>query len=462
MNKCVAWVVVLLAIVSTSVVETAAQGDLSSEPWERIQDPVEVGFSREGLDRVDAYARSLNSHGIVVIVGGRLLFEYGDIEEVSYVASVRKSILSMLYGNYVAEGAIDLDLTLEDLEIDDVDGLLPIEKRATVEDLLTVRSGVFHAASNPGGYLEYAPPRGSQEPGTYMLYANWDFNAAGTIFEQLTGKNIFDAVSTDLAQPLGLQDWNRDRHQKSGDASQSVHLAYHMWFSTRDMARLGELMLREGLWKGEQVIPSDWVKRTVSVFTPSEEMNPSELRGGEFGYGHMWWVWDGPLVPCAFEGAYSANGAYGQYITIIPKLDMVVAHKTVPPRRTSRTHYAGILNRLVAAKITPVCSDPSRPQALDATVHRLEVNLPESVLQTYVGVYQFESGLLITVTVEEGTLWAQATGQDRHQMFAEWEGEFFLKDVDLQASFTKDESGKVVGLVTRKNGRSYVGTRVRN
>lgn len=54
------------------------------------------------------------------------------------------------------------------------------------------------------------------------------------------------------------------------------------------------------------------------------------------GYGYMWWVWDGPDVVGAFEGAYSGRGAYGQDITVLPALDMVVAHKTAlrPDRQT--------------------------------------------------------------------------------------------------------------------------------
>ncbi len=252
------------------------------------------------------------------------MWEYGDTTRLSYIASVRKSILAMLYGNYVANGTINLNSTLADLGMDDVQGLLPIEKRAEVKDLLAARSGVYHPASNPGGNLSDAPARGSQEPGSYYLYSNWDFNAAGAVFEQLTGNNIYDALSTDLAGPLGFEHWNRSLHRKSGDTSRSVNQAYHMVLSTRDMARIGELMLQEGNWRGVQLVPRDWVKTIISVTTPSEKMNPEYNRNGEFGFGYMWWVWDGERVDCPFEGAYTARGAYGQYITVIPKLNMVV------------------------------------------------------------------------------------------------------------------------------------------
>ena len=182
----------------------------------------------------------------MAVVGGRALYEYGDLTTVSYLASVRKSVLAMLFGKYVANGTIKLNKTLADLKIDDIGGLLPIERTATVADLLGARSGVYHEASNPGDNLADAPPRGSQKPGTYFLYSNWDFNALGTIFEQETGQNIYDALEKDIVRPIGMRDFDRARTSRTGDATRSQHLAYHMNFSTRDMARIGYVMLRNG------------------------------------------------------------------------------------------------------------------------------------------------------------------------------------------------------------------------
>ncbi|MDX1578261.1 MAG: serine hydrolase, partial [Gemmatimonadota bacterium] len=234
-------------------------------------------------------------------------------------------------------------------------GLLPIERRATVFDLITARSGIYHPASNAGDNSADAPPRGSQEPGSYFLYNNWDFNAAGAAFELMTGRAIYDALQSDLAEPLEMQDFDRDRQRKSGDAERSRNMAYHMWLSTRDMARIGYLMLRDGSWRGEPVIPAEWAARIRSVVTPHDEMNPEDLRGGEFGYGIMWWIWDAPDIPRALRGAYTARGAYGQYITVIPALDMVVAHKTVPRDRTGWSDYRGILTRLIDARCEGSC-----------------------------------------------------------------------------------------------------------
>ncbi|MEE8377108.1 MAG: serine hydrolase [Candidatus Aminicenantaceae bacterium] len=324
-------------------------GDL----WERIADPSSVGYSAEGLEKVREYTKTIDTTSLLIIVGGKVLFEYGDLEKLSYLASCRKSILSILYGKYVFDGTIRLNTTLEDLGITDIGGLLDVEKKATIDHLITARSGIYHPASNSGDNTADAPPRGSQQPGEYFLYNNWDFNLAGYIFEKLTHQIIYDSLEHDLAIPLNMQDFNRLGQKKSGNLTKSLYPAYHIWLSTRDMARIGYLMLRDGIWNGRQVVPTSWVKRIRRVKTPVEEMNPAPYKEGSFGYGYMWWVWDGPKAGPHFKGAYTASGAYGQYITVLPVLDMVIAHKTVVPpykRRVTMGQYRGIFERLIEAK----------------------------------------------------------------------------------------------------------------
>lgn len=315
------------------------------------------GWTADGVRAAWEYLRdSSNATGVVVVDRGRVVLRFGDIEELSYVASVRKSILAMLYGPWVANGTIDLERTLGELGMDDVGGLFEREKQATVHHLITARSGVYHPASNSGDDLANAPPRGSQPPGTYMLYSNWDFNAAGWAFELMTGVDIYDALERQLAVPLEFEDWDRARQQKSGNLEISRYPAYHMWFSTRDMARLGYLALREGRWRDRRVVPRDWMRRITSVVTPLAAMNPPQRRDGYFGYGYMWWVFDGPRATGPFAGAYTALGAWGQWITVLPAVDLVVAVKTKSAyaRTTSWRSWARLLELLLEAKGVPI------------------------------------------------------------------------------------------------------------
>jgi CubicO group peptidase (beta-lactamase class C family) len=281
-----------------------------------------------------------------------VIFEYGNLDTLSYLASVRKSILAMIYGNYVASGKIRLNKTLKEVGITDHQGLSELEQTATIFDLLNARSGIYHPASNSGDDTQYAPPRGSQKPGTYYLYNNWDFNAVGTAFEKETGIDIFDALQKDIAEPIGMQDFRRDAQRKQGNLNTSMHPAYHMYLSVRDMARVGYLMLRQGNWNGKQVVPRDWVRTITTPVTKVSEMNPPNRRNGRWGYSHLWWIWDGAQATGAYVGAYTGLGAVGQHITVLPALDMVLAHKTAPRSGASVSHeqFMGIVDMVVKSK----------------------------------------------------------------------------------------------------------------
>ena len=309
--------------------------------WEHVATPEAAGFSSAKLDVLRSWMKTQTSTAMMVSVGGRVLFEYGDVKHVSVLASARKSVLGMLYGKYLGMnmemGTITLNKTVEELGLDDVQKFLPIEKKATLRDLLLSRSGVYHPVGEEDP-KNMCPARGSQAPGTFFCYNNWDFDAAGTAFEKLAGKNIYDALESDFARPIGMQDFERARQKKDTGMPHSVHPLYHMYLSTRDMARLGLLMLRGGNWDGKQLIHPNWVNFMTTLVTPVNELFPSGFRNEaerndwRFGYGLMWWVWDTPRLPGGiasgnFYGAYSAWGLGGQFITVLPAYDMVVAHK---------------------------------------------------------------------------------------------------------------------------------------
>lgn len=329
---------------------------LLGQPWQRHAKPEDAGFSSARLEALRQWLATGGTTAMMVVADGKSLFEYGDLTHLSYLASVRKSVLAILYGKYVANGTIDLNKTLADLGMDDIEKLLPREKQAKIEHLITARSGVYHPASNPGDATASAPPRGSQRPGSYFLYNNWDFNAAGAVFEKLTGRDIYDALESDLARPIGMEDFDRNRQKKTGDLKRSQYPAYHMWLSTRDMARIGQLMLQEGEWQGKQVAPREWARRIVSLITPHHEMNPPSARSlatpTRWGYGIMWWVWDAPGSEGPFRGAYTAMGAGGQYITVLPEFKLVIAHKTdvSKSRAVSGAEYHTILSMLLTSR----------------------------------------------------------------------------------------------------------------
>jgi len=92
---------------------------------------------------------------------------------------------------------------------------------------------------------------------------------------------------------------------------------------------------------------------------PSDSWSRRRKRSGPYGYGYLWWVWDGPQATGAFEGAYDAQGAFGQYIIVMPKLDLVVAHKTRPDLVDAQGNRRGVwasdLEQILAALVRTHC-----------------------------------------------------------------------------------------------------------
>lgn len=328
-------IVRILLIVSTTAflsfgqnATSLARDTVPSADWEQFK-PEAIGFSTPKLEALRGWLRTQDTESMMIVVKGRVIFSYGDVTHTSKIASVRKSILGMLYGKYVVGSAIDLSRNVEQLGLQEKTPFLPIERHATLEQLLAGRSGIYTAPDDD------LPRRGSKYPGAYFVYQNWDFNAAGTAFEKLSGKGIYEALSTDLAVPLGFQDFSLAQQHKFPDKD-SVHPEYAMYLSTRDMARLGLLMLDFGSWDGKSIVPSDWVRYMTTLITRFDQVEPYEFQNdGEperWGFGATWWVWDAPTFPGGvytgfLQGAYSAMGTGGTFVTVLPARDMVVIHK---------------------------------------------------------------------------------------------------------------------------------------
>ena len=290
--------------------------------WERVAKPESIGYSSAKLEALRGWLKTQATTSMLVSVGGRILFEYGDLKYVSKVASVRKSILGMMYGKYVADGTIDLQKRVKALGLEDVPEVSSPRGVCHPRDASHVahsRSAVHRKVSPIPTPRTTLPARGSQYPGAFFYYGGWDFNAAGTAFEKLTGKNIYDALQIDLADPIGMQDYDeRKRRKKNSRLPYTVHPEYAMYLSTRDMARIGLLMLRGGEWNDKRLLPEHWSEFLTQLVTPAHEIFPVSLRnavtvGPSRWYGRMWWVWDQPRLPGGvttgdFYGAHTALG----------------------------------------------------------------------------------------------------------------------------------------------------------
>ncbi|MCI0756049.1 serine hydrolase domain-containing protein [Teichococcus vastitatis] len=315
--------------------------------WPVWSSPEAAGWSTSALTDALRFASTLDSAALMLVVRGRVLVSAGRVAARFNTHSIRKSILSALIGIHEAEGRIDLGATLDALGIDDKLGLTPREKLATVYDLLCARSGVYH----PSGYespwmLSIKPARHSAGPGTTWCYNNWDFNALGSIFRQLTGADIFADFANRIAVPCGLQDFRPAEDGSYVTLPDSQHPAYPFRMTARDLAKFGQLFLDAGCCGGRAVLPPDWAR--LSVLPHSEA-------GHRGAYGFMWWISrEGVMFPSVVTppGSFAAFGTRGHKVLAMPSLQAVLVHRVDTDQEgtaVSDLQFGRLLARLLRA-----------------------------------------------------------------------------------------------------------------
>jgi CubicO group peptidase (beta-lactamase class C family) len=132
----------------------------------------------------------------------------------------------------------------------------------------------------------------------------------GLIVEKATGKSLSRYASEKLWQPLGAEHpalWSTDKK----DGVEKAFCCFNS--NARDFARIGQLMLDSGRWKGNEIISPDYYAQSITPCNiPDNSGQPVNY------YGYQWW-----LCP-SFPGVFYARGILGQYIIIIPSKNMVV------------------------------------------------------------------------------------------------------------------------------------------
>ena len=283
-------------------------------PWEAPGTPI-----REML-------RFTKSQAFVVLHDGHLVHEWyaDDIDGDSRLPawSLTKAVVSLLVGQAIDRGQLSEDDRLVDLlpELrtgDDFDEI-------TVRDLLDMSSGIdiveeynpwwpftgvprLMLSTDLPGYL-----RAHRElrftPGSQGEYRSVDTQMLGFILARVDGRPLARILSEELWTPMGAEadaTWNLDRKGGVEKAFCCLNAV------TRDLARIGQLVLDRGRVREVQVVPEAWIER---IFTPSG------LPVNGWGYSAHWWH------PSTGGGDVLAFGVFGQYIYVDPDSRTVIVH----------------------------------------------------------------------------------------------------------------------------------------
>jgi CubicO group peptidase (beta-lactamase class C family) len=299
-------------------------------------------------------AAGIGSAAFMIVTSGTVVAAWGDTARTFWSHSVRKSLLSALIGQAVAEGKIDTGRTLAELGIDEKSTpLTTAERQATVLDLLRARSGVYlPAAAEIDAMRDVRPARGSHPPGTFWYYNNWDFNVLGTIFRRATGEDLFQAFERRIALPIGMQDY-RAEEGAYGLEEPSEHAAFAFRLSARDLARFGLLYLHRGRWAGRQLIPEAWVDASIRSYSTTGAQGSLASKSG---YGYMWWIQVNAQAHPELRlpnGSFTASGNGGQRLTVIPQIDTLIVNlmnTDEPGPRIGSREWDALLADVLAAR----------------------------------------------------------------------------------------------------------------
>ena len=321
-------VAIAIVIASTAVPRGQPAGTFPGASWEPASSVEALGWSSEGIAALTPKITAAGSSAFMIVTRGKVIAEWGDTKKTFLTHSIRKSFMSALYGMAVAEKKIDIERTLGSLGVTEKGvTLTPIERQARLIDLLKARSGIYLAAAGEVESMRSERPvRGSHAPGTFWYYNNWDFNVLGSVYRQLTGEDIFEAIDRRIAKPIGMQDY-RTAEGEYYFEEPSSHPGYIFRISARDLARFGHLYLHKGRWGDAQVIPAAWVDASVRSYS-TVTGNQSSL-ATRTGYGYMWWIQTNAKAHPELripDGTFTASGFGGQRLTVIPQMETVIVN----------------------------------------------------------------------------------------------------------------------------------------
>jgi CubicO group peptidase (beta-lactamase class C family) len=309
---------------------------LPATHWLQYKTPEDAGFSSQKLQKAHELGKRYNSANVLIIYKGAIVQSWGDASRKFCLHSARKATQSALIGIYASRGVIDVNRSIGEYGIDEVTPLTEIEKQATVKQLITGYSGIYLRSPGTEGEI---PKRGSHKPGEHWYYNNWNYNALNTLFEQQTHVNLTDAFDHELAKPLGMEDFvPRDAFSYSHDYS--LHPLYHINMSSRDLARFGLLYMNDGRWNDRQIIPQQWVKESLTDYTPKEE---------NYGFGYAWSM---PPEKTFKQRCYTAEGWGGHALILLPESDMIIVHRanTYIPKTVDWSAIKEIVKGILASR----------------------------------------------------------------------------------------------------------------
>ncbi|MGD8865951.1 MAG: serine hydrolase [Anaerolineales bacterium] len=308
---------------------------LPGDDWE-VSTPGEQGLDPALIDEVYENAAELETlYSLLVIKDGFLIaeqyFNGGSVDEKTLIQSATKSYISALVGIAIEQGclsSVDQKMLAFFPEVAD-EVTDPRKHEITIRQLLQMRSGYPDEETDaallealywgvPTTLIEPFPL--VSDPGADFNYSNLTYNWLAIILERACGPDLRDFARGYLFEPTDSEvgEWLKD-YEDNYIGSGGIHV------TARDAARFGLLYLRDGAYKGTQVVPADWVHASLQTYSEGARDYGWGFALKDMGYGYGWWTARAGDHDFAF-----AWGHGGQLIVLLDELDMVIVTTADP------------------------------------------------------------------------------------------------------------------------------------
>ena len=318
----------------------ACSKDEDAKPAEPKDQAALISAINEALEVDPAHD---NLRAVLVQVDGKpVLEQYYDWPVDTYwdIDSATCSILSALVGIAIGEGDISgPGQTLAELLPDRAEAMPPEVADTTLREVLTMTGGFagldrdrtpeYMADPDPVGRILGAAP----DPlGGGFEFSNQGAHVVSAVLAEATGMSVLDYARSRLFEPLGID--TRPAFEEMRDAGNldafvatdfawpvdgsGLHLGWTgLKLRPADLARIGQMLLDNGRWKGKEVVPADWVRESTTEQVDTISRRNQDNAAGKYGY--QWWV-----TKADDEPAYFAWGGGGQLLEVVPSLSLVV------------------------------------------------------------------------------------------------------------------------------------------
>lgn len=322
----------------------------SENPASRdLSEVVALSFANEPFDTIVGPTKERGAANGLIVRKGFIVAEWGDTKRVDMTFSCTKSYLSTVAGLAMDDGLIrNANDRLKDYVRD---GKFDSEHNAKItwEHLLQQTSDWSGTLWDKPDWADR--PRGRDrtkwknrklnEPGSFFKYNDVRVNLLAFSLMELYRKPLPVVLRERIMNPIGASPtWRWHGYKNSwvtldGQSMQSVsgggHWGGGMFICSRDHARFGYLFLRDGQWRGKQLISKDWIK---ALQVPAKA-NPE--------YGYMWWLNTGQKrIKSAPASAFNASGFGGNYVYVDQENDLLIVLRWTPD-------LAGVVEKVLAA-----------------------------------------------------------------------------------------------------------------